>query len=135
MIWDGQEIYIIDPMDVLAPSLQTSPATETSVHGIYRLSDTSDLGVTSCGLGSPGVPAEPIHKYQSLLQELRHFVPSQAEGASFNLDMAIVADVQFAQGQQNFGTSTDAAVIARMNVVDGIFSEQVGVQYECRRDS
>ena len=46
-----------------------------------------------------------------------------------NLNMAVVADVEFATMQQNaFNTSTNDAVIARMNVVDGIFSEQVGVQ-------
>ena len=129
MIWDGEEIYIIDAMHVLAPSLQTTPSSKRNEHGIYRLSDTRDLGNASCGLGDPGVPNKPINDYKALLQELREFVPAQAEGASFNLNMAVVADVQFSQIQQNnFGTPADAAVIARMNVVDGIFSEQVGVQ-------
>ena len=129
MIWDGEEIYLIDAMHVMAQSLTAAPSTKRTEHGIYRLSDTRDLGTTSCGLGDPGVPNKPINDYKALLQELREFVPAQAEGASFNLNMAVVADVQFSDIQQNnFGTPADAAVIARMNVVDGIYSEQVGVQ-------
>ncbi|GJL65811.1 MAG: hypothetical protein NPIRA05_07820 [Nitrospirales bacterium] len=129
MIWDGQEVYIIDSMQAMTEALATNPPSDATAHGIYRLSDTRDLGVTTCGLGSPGVPATPMTDYSALLEELKGFVPAQAQGASFNLDMAVVSDPQFAQIQQNnFGTSADAAILARINVVDGIFSEQVGVQ-------
>ncbi len=129
MIWDGEEIYIIDSMPVIASALAVVPPSENSGHGMYRLSDTRDLGSTTCGLGMPGAQNSPITDYKALLQELRSFVPAEAEGARFNIDMAVVADPQFAQIQQNsFGTGTEAAVIARMNIVDGIYSEQVGVQ-------
>lgn len=129
MIWDGQEIYIIDPMVVLMSLLSTPPSASTSELGIYRLSDTRDLGVQACGLGLPGVPATPIQNFQGMVRELQEGVALTAEGANLNLDMAVVADLEFVETQQNdFGTSTDAAVIARMNVVDGIFSEQIGVQ-------
>ena len=129
MVWDGEEIYIIDPMPVIASALSVSPPSESSGHGLYRLSDTRDLGSTTCGLGLPGALNSPITDYKALLQELRGVVPAEAAGAQFNIDMAVVADPQFAQTQQNsFNTATDAAVIARMNIVDGIFSEQVGVQ-------
>ncbi|GJL63082.1 MAG: hypothetical protein NPIRA04_17360 [Nitrospirales bacterium] len=129
MIWDGQEVYIIDSMQAMTEALATTPPADVTAHGIYRLSDTRDLGVTTCGLGLPGVPETPMTDYSALLEELKGFVPAQAQGASFNLDMAVVSDPQFAQIQQNnFGTSADAAILARINVVDGIFSEQVGVQ-------
>ncbi|GJL54912.1 MAG: hypothetical protein NPIRA02_20440 [Nitrospirales bacterium] len=129
MFWDGQEVFIIDSMQAMASALSVKPSSDSSTHGIYRLSDTRDLGVATCGLGTPGTPAKPMTDYSALLEELKGFVPAQAAGASFNLDMAIVSDPQFAQIQQNnFGTSADAAVLARLNVVDGIFSEQVGVQ-------
>ena len=129
MIWDGEEIYIIDSMPVIASALAVVPPSESSGHGMYRLSDTRDLGSTTCGLDLPGAQNSPITDYKALLQELRSFVPAEAEGARFNIDMAVVADPQFAQIQQDsFGTATEAAVIARMNIVDGIYSEQVGVQ-------
>ncbi|WP_447968558.1 M12 family metallo-peptidase [Nitrospira sp. M1] len=129
MFWDGQEVFIIDSMQAMTSALSVQPSSDSSTHGIYRLSDTRDLGVATCGLGTPGRPAKPMTDYSALLEELKGFVPAQAAGASFNLDMAIVSDPQFAQIQQdNFGTSADAAVLARLNVVDGIFSEQVGVQ-------
>ena len=128
MIWDGQEIYIIDPMSVLEPALQGFSLTPHSAHGIYRLSDTRELEAQVCGLGSAGIHANSIHDYEALVQELQERVTSNAEGAVLNLDMAVVADVEFSTIQQSLGTSTDDAVIARINVVDGIFSEQVGVQ-------
>ena len=74
MIWDGEEIYVIDPMTMIAASLQITPSEEQSAHGIYRLSDTRDLEKASCGLGEQGVPAKPITDYQSLLDELQQVV-------------------------------------------------------------
>lgn len=129
MVWDGEEIYIIDPMPVIASALSVPPPSESSGHGLYRLSDTRDLGSTTCGLGLPGISNSPITDYKALLQELRSVVPAEAAGAQFNIDMAVVADPLFARIQQNsFNTAADTAVIARMNIVDGIYSEQVGVQ-------
>ena len=98
-------------------------------HGIYRLSDTKNLGQFACGLESTDASGEPLSDFQALSQELQEGVSAEAVGASLNIDLAIVTDPQFAQIQQNsFGTSNDAAVVARINVVDGIYSEQVGVQ-------
>ena len=129
VIWDGQELYIIDPMSVIAPALTLPPVPSSSHLGIYRLSDTRNVGIAACGVGLSHLQASPLATYEALVDELQERVPANAQGATVNLDMAVVADVQFAQIQQNtFGTSTEAAVIARMNVVDGIFSSQVGVQ-------
>ena len=129
MIWDGKEIYIIDPMSVIEPALPGVSLAEHSAHGIYRLSDTRELETATCGLSSSGVSLGPINNYGALVQELQERVTANAEGATLNIDMAVVADVEFSTTQQNtYGTATNAAVIARINVVDGIFSEQVGVQ-------
>ena len=130
MIWDGQELYIIDSMKVMAPSLRTIPLHEQVEQGIYRFSDTRRSEETACGVeGSDGVPNEPLSDFQALSEELEETFSASAVGATFNIDVAIVTDPLFAEIQQNnFGTATDAAVIARLNVVDGIYSEQVGVQ-------
>ena len=125
VIWDGQEAYIIDPLSVIAPALKTVPAQPSSEHAIYRLSDTRDLGNRTCGLGeSGGVPAHPMTSFGALLEELQDRVGVTAQGATRNIDMTVVTDQQF----NNANSNPDAAVIARMNVVDGIFSEQLGVQ-------
>jgi len=129
MMWDGHEVYIIDPMSVMEPALPGPSLTRSSALGIYRLSDTQELEAQTCGLGSAGMHANAINDYNALVQELQDRVTANAEGASLNLDMAVVADVEFSNMQRNiYGTSPNAAVIARINVVDGIFTEQVGVQ-------
>ena len=129
MIWDGQELYIIDSMKVISPFLRTIPLPGQFKQGIYRLSDTRDLEEAACGVGSDGMPSEPLSEFRALTEELQETFSESASGATLNLDIAIVTDPLFAEIQQNsFGTATDAAVLARVNVVDGIYSEQVGVQ-------
>ncbi|WP_447970302.1 M12 family metallo-peptidase [Nitrospira sp. M1] len=129
MMWDGHEVYVIDPMSVIEPALPGPSLARPSALGMYRLSDTKELESQTCGVGHGAMHANSINDYNALVQELQDRVTANAEGASLNLDMAVVADVEFSNMQRNvYGTSTNAAVIARINVVDGIFSEQVGVQ-------
>ena len=47
-----------------------------------------------------------------------------AQGATRNIDMSVVTDLEF----NTMNSNPAAAVIARMNIVDGIFSEQLDVQ-------
>ncbi|MDH3505388.1 MAG: hypothetical protein OEM58_12790, partial [Nitrospirota bacterium] len=125
MIWDGQEAYIIDPMSVIASALRTAPTQTPLGHTIYRLSDTKDLGTRTCGLGgSGGMPTHPMTSFGALIEELQDRVGVAAQGATRNIDMTVVTDQQF----NNANADPDAAVIARMNVVDGIFTEQLSVQ-------
>ena len=130
MIWDGHELYIIDTMKVISPALRTTPLQEQFEQGIYRLSDTRTLDHAACGVeGTDEVHSKPLSEFRALSEELQETFSAPALGATLNIDIAIVTDPLFAQIQQNnFGTPTDAAVIARLNVVDGIYSEQVGVQ-------
>lgn len=125
MLWDGQEAYIIDPMSDIGPALRDVLAEPSSGHGIYRLSDTRDLGTQTCGMGeSGGIHSHPMTSFNALMEELEDRVGVTALGATRNIDMAIVTDQEFT----NANADPDAAVIARMNIVDGIFSEQLGVE-------
>ena len=124
MIWDGHELFVIDPMSVMEPALPGFSLSRSSAHGIYRLSDTRELEAATCGIDHAAMPFTSMNNYGALVQELQERVTAGAEGASLNLDMAVVADVEFSTTQQQtFNTSPNAAVIARINVVDGIFSE------------
>ena len=127
MIWDGQEAYIIDSLSVITPALRTVPAQTSSEHAIYRISDTRDLGNRTCGMGgSGGMPAHPMTSFGALMEELEDRVGVTAQGTTRNIDMAVVTDQEF--NNANANANPNAAVIGRMNVVDGIFSEQLGVQ-------
>ncbi len=125
MIWDGQDAYIIDSLSVMTPALQTVPSPSASEHSIYRISDTRDLGNRICGMeGSRRTPTHPMTSFGALMEELEARVGITAQGATRNIDMAVVTDQEFNRSNSN----PSAAVITRMNIVDGIFSEQLGVQ-------
>ncbi|MGI9333762.1 MAG: M12 family metallo-peptidase, partial [Gammaproteobacteria bacterium] len=89
-----------------------------------------NMGDARCAMASQ---TTPIHDYARLVQHLREAVPVALAAASAELDVAVVADRQFTQAhgpgsRAAVAARARAAVAARMNVVDGIFAEQVGVQ-------
>ena len=129
MLWDGQELYILDPVRSIRHILKPRPHSHTSGTAIYKLSDVVRQRGKACGVDQSAAVSQPAADYQSLVDELRGLISLEAEGASLNLDMAVVTDPLFSETQEGtFGTPTSAAVAARINVVDGIYSEQVGVQ-------
>ena len=129
MIWDGVELYILDSVSSVRDCLRHRPSSKESDNVIYRLSDVIAVRDQACGLDPSVVTGSPIIDYAAFIDELRELVPAETSEASLNINMAVVADVEFSQIQEGtFGISTAAAVAARINIVDGIFSEQVGVQ-------
>ncbi len=118
MIWDGSEVYIIDNSNEVSQALATDEKAQSSYPLIYRLSDT-ETDDQRCALDASALP---MNNYQSLVKELSENAVALAQ-ANAQLDITIVADTQFVNNNSN----PDTAVVTRMNVVDGIFSEQVGV--------
>lgn len=118
--WDGKELYIIDNAEqigkALVGSVAAKAATSQNAPIIYRMSDTESKA--SCAI-TPKVGA--LNNFQGLVSELQ--TQAKAAQATRKLDVAIVTDAEFNQANAN----PQAVVAARMNVVDGIFSEQVGV--------
>jgi Metallo-peptidase family M12/Domain of unknown function DUF11 len=117
--WDGNELFIIDNSDVVGENMEPVSGvgiSATPYNLVYKLSDTQTTA--SCAL-----QAQPANNMTALVTELKAEAQALAL-ANKQLDLAIVADSQFTQANS---TNPQAAVIARMNVVDGIYSEQVGV--------
>lgn len=117
MIWDGNEIFIIDQSDEIAGAMATPG--QGSYPLMYRLNDTAWPNA-QCAL-DPN--AKPINDYGALALELNTLALALPATAR-ELPVAIVADAQFVQNNR---LDPEAAVVARMNVVDGIFTAQVGV--------
>ena len=129
MIWDGTELYVIDPREAVQSIVADRSRNLTADNVIYKLSDVVGPEKQTCANDPLLEKSQPIFDYAHLVDELRGQVPLDASGANLNLDMSVVTDIQFSQIQEDmFGTTTPAAVVARINVVDGIFSEQLGVQ-------
>ncbi len=121
LIWDGQELYVIEPDHELARYSQ-APLPVMGATYIYRWSDTdkhfSDLVLTRDRKNS----GSPTAAYQAMVKELQALpltgVPTQ------RLDVGFVADFEFTAAHN---ADVDAALLARANNIDGIFSDQVGV--------
>ena len=126
-IWDGSEFYSIAPAHTLAEFMGSGTATTSDKPLIYRASDV-DMpgGPRFCAVldptGGSGKPITGLDQYKGLLRELPQRATAAAV-ATLELEVAMIADFEF------FSAEVDpaGALLSRLNVVDGIFSEQVGV--------
>jgi uncharacterized repeat protein (TIGR01451 family) len=117
LIWDGQELF----------ALEAPGDSVLSISGpvVYRLADTFIApGALSCG--STSFLASGATHFKTLLGELTA-AKSQAPGAVSEINFGVIGDFEFTS---NMGGASDAeaAIIVRLNNVDGIFSEQLGIQ-------
>ena len=116
LFWDGNEMYAIEaPGDSIVQS-------NGSV--IYRLADAQIApGSMSCGSASMATTGSVA--MDGLLGELGEI--SQAQGAISQLEMGAIGDFEFTNSKGNDAAAA-TAIATRLNNVDGIFSQHVGVQ-------
>jgi uncharacterized repeat protein (TIGR01451 family) len=115
LIWDGNELFAIE-----RPGDNVVSADSTI---IYRLADAIIApGSMTCGAGGSMMNGSAV--YKTLTAELSA-TTAQAEGAVSQIDIGIVADGEFFA---RHGNNSNQRIIDRMSLVDGYFSEQVGIQ-------
>lgn len=114
-VFDGENIFTIEYID----DKHSFFAQTAKGHVIYNADDVLiPEGTMSCG-------AHPESQSVSgLVQELSQAV-AKTPAASQEIQLSVVGDAQFVQ---DFGANAESALISRFNIVDGIFSEQIGVQ-------
>lgn len=117
LIWDGNEMYAIEaPGDSIVQA--TSPI-------IYRLADTFiQPGTMTCG--SESLSGNGAAMYGKLVGELSASA-LQGPGAVSEIDIGAVGDFEFTSAQGG-DAAADAAITDRLNRVDGIYSQEIGVQ-------
>ena len=119
--WDGTELYTISPAAVAQRFAVTPPASAGNGTVIYRLSDTdSVLGLRIDHSVPSGKAVAQAPQYQALVAELQSNLSLPQE----QIELAVIGDYAFYAAHS---VDTEGALLARMNIVDGIFSEQVGV--------
>ncbi len=117
LIWDGEELFAIE-----APGDSSLPISSPV---IYRLADTFITpGTMSCGTGAFATNGAIMFK--KLSGEIGTAM-ALGPGAASNLDLGLVADFEFTTNHGG-DTNAAAAIVTRINNVDGIFSQQLGVQ-------
>jgi hypothetical protein len=128
-IWDGRELYVVTTKSRIEASLTLPIEGAPSQTVVYRLSDAvgglpKDFCGVDIGLSANKVAAgTALDQYKSMVAELRANAASLA--ANEQIDISLIADSAF-QGSSTASFVRDR-MIARVNTVDGIFSDQVGV--------
>jgi hypothetical protein len=123
-IWDGKELYAVAPYESVAPFLTTPLDAAPDQTVVYRLSDARDtLPRDFCDLESGTAEAQVtgLDQYQALVSEIQGEIITPV--VSQQLEIALIADSDFQKAEQD----PLAAMMARLNIVDGIFSEQIGL--------
>ncbi|HEV7609851.1 MAG TPA: zinc-dependent metalloprotease family protein [Steroidobacteraceae bacterium] len=124
-IWDGNDLYVVASYGSIVDKLTTPIVATPDQTVVYRLSDTlNGLPPDFCGLvGSAetgNTDGSALQQYKSLVSELR----VSAATVNDQIDISLVADTAF---QTLLGANATDAMLARLNIADGIFVEQVGV--------
>lgn len=126
VIWDGTEMIAIE-----APG---DSAVTTTVPIAYRLADSYVIpGTMTCGADrsssahSGNTAGNAAGTYGKLVGELET-ATMQGPGASVQLDIGAIGDFELFERFGSDEGATEAAILTRLNTVDGIYSEQLGVQ-------
>ncbi|MDO6692095.1 M12 family metallo-peptidase [Aliiglaciecola sp. 3_MG-2023] len=118
--YDGQDLYFVNYKSQLNAQLNNIESSKevTSDLLIYNAKDVSHSA--TCALENSAI--QSAFSYSGYIDELAQMT---SEMASKEILISLVADSEFETGDPQ-----DAAteMLVEMNVVDGIFSEQVGVQ-------
>jgi Metallo-peptidase family M12/Domain of unknown function DUF11 len=132
MLSDGQELYAIETAaDVEGSVVQPLGDTSASAPVIYRLKDALLPDATAfCEIlnadGTPyvGTDAQGSVSAKALVNSIVKDAVTFPNGPDLELTVGVVADYEF---YQTF-TDPEGAIISRWDIVDGIWSNQVGVK-------
>jgi hypothetical protein len=129
MLWDGAELYVIEPLTELRDALPASTEVDENTTAIFRLTDVAMTpGSASCGAATTADVAKGSDAYNSMVGELKGApIFMQAIGATRRLELSVLGDALLLE---RFGTEARARdeILARLNNIDGIYSSQLQVQ-------
>jgi len=123
LVSDGRELYAVEPAQQVAAFADAALTPPESGTVVYRLEDLLvDEGAMSCGVAAAGEAANALALYESVGAELTALASVAVDK---QLDVAMIADHELFLA---YGSATADFLVARMNVVDGIFAAQAGLR-------
>lgn len=131
MFFDGRDVYAVEPAHEARDGAVGALQADGNDPIVFRLADAVlPPGSTSCGVitladVASGKPRTALQQFKAVAAELQALA---ADSPDKQIEIAIVGDFEFSGATLSGGLTPDQAVVARMNVVDGIFSSQVGVK-------
>jgi hypothetical protein len=124
-IWDGNDIYVVTRYAEIADKLTTPLAAKLDQTVVYRLSDTLNaLPEEFCGLADTATTGEKGRSALGQYKDLVATLQVSAASVSEQISISLIADKAF---QDLAGANARDEMLARLNIADGIFSEQIGV--------
>jgi hypothetical protein len=128
-IWDGHELYAVTRYDRVAGALTTPIEAAPGQTVLYRLSDVRDALPQDFCASNATVPTGTgadsqvtgLDQYRAVMQELQ--VEFQAGSVTRQLEISLIGDAALQAAESD----PTAAMLARLNIVEGIFSEQLGL--------
>jgi hypothetical protein len=125
-IWDGTDLYAVTRYERIAGHLTAAIDAAPGQTVVYRLSDLRDaLPQGYCALDASAAADAP---QKTGLDEYRAIV-AEAAGAftaanDRQIEISLIGDTAFQQAEWSDPTG---ALLARLNIVEGIFSSQLGL--------
>jgi hypothetical protein len=128
-IWDGYDLYTVTRYERIAPYLTSGLDVSPGQTVVYRLSDSRDvLPRDYCALAGDTAGdarskvANGLDQYQAVVHglEVGLILPSITR----QIEISLIADGDFQAAESADPTG---AMLARLNIVEGIFSEQIGL--------
>lgn len=133
LIWDGAELYVVEPGNEVRNALAISLPAPGSDSVIFKLSDTTvDLGTEYCGSATSETGAATstgLATYQALAAELSTQTASMGNEPPLRLEMQALADAAF-RAQYDSDQAALDAIMVRLNNVDGIFTAQMNLEVQ-----
>jgi hypothetical protein len=128
MFFDGNELYAIEPWADVAGQALVDNGNDGQVNVVYRLRDVMlPPDAAGCGPATLNAEVRGDVAFGELLSELGELPAFAAQGASRQIMLQAVADFEFFD---RWGADTEAQILSRLNVVDGIYSEQFDLEVE-----
>jgi hypothetical protein len=130
MVWDGEELYVIEPVDVAREEVVAPADMPASGSIVFRVSDTRVTTPATCAAEAPLDAEEVINglaQYKAMVAELKDASAAiVATNPNFRIELGVIGDSLYRRSYE----SSDQArhdLLIRMNFVDGIFASQVGI--------
>ena len=125
-IWDGQDLYAVTSLDRIAPNLTTPIAGAPAQTVVFRLSDTINAFPSNFCTAAPRVPETTsnngLEQYRAMVAELAARAASTP--IPLQIEISLICDWNC---QSRFAADTSGELLARHNIVDGVYAEQVGL--------
>ncbi len=126
-IWDGKDLFTIAPASTVKHALTSVIPSNPTDSFIYRSSDTNSIaGQGYCTVVEPESNKTSSSSvglsYKALVEELQ--VSLAATDLRGQIEIALIGDNEFVNAN---AADPQGAMLARLNLVDEIFSEQVGI--------